>query len=132
MRGLLPTVLIALLSLLAACDDGLGPDSSEVGSYELVSVNGNALPTAFFSVEVVSASVTLDADGSYRTRSTVRGKDSLGATVTQTESETGTYTRTGNVVRLTSAQGHVTVGTYNGRTITIEEQSVVMVYRRQS
>jgi hypothetical protein len=132
MRGLLSHLLIAALALLAGCENALGPDSNEVGTYELATVNGKPLPTPFFSVEVLSATVELHEDGSFRTKSTVRGKDNLGELVVQTDTDTGQYTRTGNTVTLTSTLGHVTVATYAGRTLTVDEQSVVMVYRRQS
>ena len=131
MRRLLSRLLVASLALVAGCDDSLGPDSSEVGTYLLKTVNGNALPAPFFAVEVLSASVELNEDGSFRTRNTIRGKDSLGEVVVQNDSDAGMYVRTGNTVTLTSTLGHVTVATYSGPALTVDEQSVVMVYRRE-
>jgi hypothetical protein len=122
---------VAALLLLGGCENSLGPDSSEVGTYTLRTVNGHTLPAPFFSVEVLSASVELHQDGSFRTRNTIRGKDSLGEIVVQNDSDSGTYVRTGNTVTLTSTIGHVTVATYAGPTLTVDEQSVEMIYRRQ-
>ena len=131
MRSVLRHTLIATLALFAACENSLGPDSSEVGNYDLKTVNGNTLPAPFFSVEVLSASVELHEDGSFRTRNTIRGKDSLGEIVVQNDSDSGTYARTGNTVTLTSTLGHITVATYAGPTLTVDEKSVVMIYRRR-
>jgi hypothetical protein len=50
--------------------------------------------------------------------------------VTETEAEIGTYTRDGADLRFTSAAGDEMSATYGGRTITVEEQSIVIVYRR--
>ena len=131
MQRLLPLIALATLALFAGCEDSLGPDSNEVGTYDLRTVNGNTLPAPFFSVEVLSASVELNADGSFRTRNTIRGKDNLGAIVVQNDSDAGSYVRTGNTVTLTSTLGHVTVARYAGPTLTVDEQSVVMIYRRR-
>ena len=132
MRRLLPLLLLLpALPLLGACDEGLGPDSDESGTYELASVNGRTLPTRFFSVEVLFASLKLNPDRTFETKSTVRGKDNLGEMVTQTKHDAGTYTRTENTVRLTSKLGNVTIGTYAGPTITVNPDTVAMVYRRK-
>jgi hypothetical protein len=131
MQRLLSTTLIAALALLVGCESALGPDSSEVGTYLLRTVDGHTLPAPFFSVEVLSASIELNADGSFRTRNTIQGKDSLGEIVKQNDSDAGTYTRTGNTVTLTSTLGHITVATYAGPTLTVDEKSVVMIYHRR-
>ena len=133
MQRLLPRALLALLLVLQACGkDGLGPESSEIGTYELVSVNGKAPPAPFFAVEVVSATIQLEDDQKYQTKSTIRGTDNLGELISQTSTGGGMYVRTDNTLQLTSRLGKVTVAAYAGRTLTIDEQSVVMVYRRTS
>ncbi|MBW3630190.1 MAG: hypothetical protein KY464_12930 [Gemmatimonadetes bacterium] len=133
MQRLLPRALIALLLTLPACGkDGLGPESNEMGTYELVSVNGKAPPTPFFAVEVVSATIKIEDERKYQTKSTVRARDNLGELITQTSTGGGTYTRTGNTLQLTSRLGKVTLAVYAGRTLTVDEQSVALVYRRTS
>ena len=121
---------LVALCLLAACADAMGPGSDEAGVYHLETVNGKTLPTPFFEVELLSASASLDEDGRYRHESTVRGADALGDLVTQTTTESGTYTRTGNQLTFTSTVGEVTTAAYNGRTLTVREGDLVLVYRR--
>ena len=131
MRKLLPLLLSAGLFLAGACRDGLGPDSDPAGTYQLVSVDGAAPPAPFFSVEIVSGTVQVNPDGTYRVTSTVRGTDPLGEVVTQTSAETGTYTRGDGTLRFTSTEGRETVARYDGRTLTANQGGYVLVYRRQ-
>jgi len=131
MQRLLSLILIAVLCLVGACKDGIGPDLNEAGTYELVSIDGRSLPTAFFSVEVLSGSIVLKEDRTYQAQSTVQGKDNLGQIVRQTHTESGTYTRTDNTLQFTSTAGDETIATYGGRTITVEEGMVLMVYQRE-
>lgn len=129
-RALRRLTTLAALSLLAACGDAMGPDADEAGVYQLATVNGKRLPTPFFEVELLSASASLEEDGSYQHESTVRGIDALGDLVTQTTRESGTYTRSGNQLTFTSTIGEVTTAAYSGRTLTVREAEVVLVYRR--
>lgn len=131
MRKLLLLVPLVVLSIASGCGDAMGPDSSELGVYRLASINDSAPPTPFFSVEVLSGSLTLKEGSAYTTESTVRARDNLGQTVTQTQVENGTYTRAGATLRFTRSDGVETSASYDGRSITVRASSNVIVWRRR-
>ncbi|HEX2166209.1 MAG TPA: hypothetical protein VHG09_03125 [Longimicrobiales bacterium] len=100
MRRLVALALI--LPILAACDDDpTEPDNSHVGTYTLVSVDGETVPVAIDEgdgvLTISDGTVTLNANGTF----------AIDIDISFTEGEqttpedlalTGTYTRSGNTV----------------------------------
>jgi hypothetical protein len=130
MQKLFLAALLAMVVLVGACRDATGSDLDVVGSYQLESINGNALPAQFFSVEVVAGTLTLSADQTYVQQTMVRAPDNLGEIVTQTRVVSGAYAREGDSLRFTGSGVEETHGTYANQTITIEAESYAIVYRR--
>ena len=88
----------AVCLLLASCGDSVSPDGVS-GTYDLTSVNGTAMPSSITIVEqgvsiqytFSSGTWTLRADGTY-TLSFSSEVTADGVTVSDTHTETGTYT----------------------------------------
>jgi hypothetical protein len=114
---------VAALAVCSACSDSSGPKTSSawVGSYTLISINGQNLPAVLFANQLVtftitSGSVTLNSDNSFSTTGTVQQTPIIGQTTTITETCTGTYAMSGNTITFTesgSASSNCG-GSYNG------------------
>ena len=128
---------ISAVSMLA-CGDSSGPEfSSAVGTWNLVTVNGSALPfTLEFSqayrLEIVSDVFVASENGTYTESTTIRETDGATATTT-TEQSNGTWTQTNGTVTVTESGGTETsTATISGNTITLTVgQGFVSVYNRQ-
>jgi hypothetical protein len=95
---LLPLLALAAALSLAGCGDGTAPEESIVGVYTLQTINGNLLPWIAFQdeidhTEVLSGSITLEADGTFTDQTsyvfTIDGAAHQGQDL-----YTGTYTKT--------------------------------------
>lgn len=129
-------ILTALAALLViACGDSTGPDTSHVGTYTLLSVDGEALPVSFTdgfaTIVLTSGHVTLNADGTFA--------DVLSYTVTEgtdsysdTETYSGTYTRSGSNItfNVTSPDPDTYRMTLSGTTLTQTDGGATLVYRK--
>lgn len=101
--------LLLLLPLLAACDDdSTGPDTSHVGTYELQSVGGEAVPASFEDeggiFTVLDGSITLAAGGTFSFEAESEWTEG-GVTTPETHALSGTYTRNGNNITFVHAGG---------------------------
>jgi hypothetical protein len=123
---------------ILACGDSSGPDfSSAVGTWNLVTVNGSALPftvelSQIYRLELLSDVFVASENGTYTESSTLRETES-GTATTTTEQSNGTWTQTGNTVTVTESGGtESATATISGNTITLNTQAgVLSVYHRQ-
>jgi hypothetical protein len=114
-------VSVGALATLAACgsDAGTGARASVTGTYQLSTVNGQALPFTENSsgavVKVTAGSLVAESGGAFTetiTRSTT--PPGGGATTTATAAATGTYTVSGSVIVFTYVGASGPLGTLLG------------------
>jgi hypothetical protein len=130
-------VALMVLSVLAACggDSSTSASASVVGTWNLTSVNGAALPfiasAANPKVEVLSDQYVITSSGTFTETTTLRVTQGTAVT-TQTSPESGTYTTSGTAVNLKYASdGSTETGTFSGNTLTFSSSGFSAVYTRQ-
>ena len=141
LRRTFATALLGLL--LAACggDKSSGP-SGHAGTYTLRTVNGSNVPFTMVSIvvggsvyklEVLSGSITLNADGTFSQTATFRETDGTDVT-TESYPTSGTYTLSGTALTLNSSDGESLGGSLSGGAITFVEsdegQTLTVVFRK--
>ncbi len=130
----------ALAFPLAACGGGgdspTGPTTaSVVGTWNLQSINGQALPyvlqqTGADKLEVTRETFTFSS--TTFTQTTDYRLTQSGRVTTDSEADAGRYTINGNAVTVTfNSDGSSVTGTVSGNTITAAADGVALVYRRQ-
>ena len=136
LRTLRPALVAALLLVGAACgrDTATGPDEDIAGSYTLRTINGQNLPYTTSSVgvnraEVLSSSLSLNADGTFGEERSVRRTHS-GVSITEAEMKFGTYTSTSSGVTFRATTGAQVSGTTANGSITFIEEGFTFVYAR--
>ena len=130
---------LLVLGFAIACGGGESTTQptleSLAGTWSLHDINGVSLPlviaqTGTSKTETLSDVVTATAAGTYtqvtQLRTTVNG-----VATTSSQSDSGTYTLTGNAVVVRSGDGSTVNGTVTGNTFTIAASGVVFAYRRQ-
>lgn len=126
-------VVVAAVCALAACTGSGSP--AHLGTYALESVDGRPLPVDVDSQRMVSAEITLGADGNWTlTARHVTSRDSVVRDTTVFTNQ-GKYTLEGQVLTLrgqNTADRIGGTGTLSDATITSTEDGRVMVYRRRS
>jgi hypothetical protein len=128
---------LSAVSILA-CGDSSGPGfSSAVGTWNLVTVNGSALPFTVdlnqtYRLELLGDVFVASENGTYTESTTLRETEN-GTATTTTEQSNGTWTQTNNTVTVTESGGTETsTATISGNTITLTQgQGFVSVYNRQ-
>ena len=133
----IPALALSLLAFAGCDDETTGPGDSVVGTYVLVSVNGDPLPAVVFegggvTSEALEGTLTLRADGTFSastiTRNTVNGSSS-----TDTESSSGAYTVSGATITFVDSTG-TTIAIRSGDTITVTFQEngldIVLVFEK--
>jgi hypothetical protein len=126
-------ITMAAICAVTACSDAAGP-RTHVGSYALISVNGNGLPVTVArygndAVEITAGMITLNPDLTFSDRTTVRVTNA-GQVTTEDEVYTGTYEVTGGAVRLTASTGEQYGVALSGSTLTQTVGTIVLIYRR--
>ena len=120
---------------LGACAAPAPRAPTHVGTYALESVDGRPVPADVDSGRMVSAHLTLGADGNWTLSArSVAQRASRGGDTTVFRNH-GKYTVEGQVLTLsgqTSADTYSGVGTLAGATITSREGGHVLVFRRLS
>ena len=137
LRTFRPALAAALLLVAAACgsDTGTGPDDGSItGSYTLRTINGQNLPYTTLSsglnkAEVLSSSLSLNADGTFREERSMR-RTHAGVAITEAEPKFGTYTSTGSGVTFKATDGAQASGTRGSGSITFVEGGFTFVYGR--
>ena len=131
-----PELVAVLLLVGAACggDGATGPHEDIAGSYTLRTINGQNLPYTTLSsgvnkAEVLSSSLSLNADGTFGEERSVRRTHS-GVSITEPEMKFGTYTSTNSAVTFRATTGAQVSGTRGGGSITFVEEGFTFVYGR--
>ena len=138
---------IALLAgslCVAACDDSNNLNFvtplNALGTFTLVTVNGNALPAVVadtvsppLTITALSGSIVINANNTFS--DVVALEQNVGGIITNsTRSCTGTWTSTGNTLTFveaaTSGCGRTFTGILNGRTLTASVLGVPAVFIR--
>lgn len=115
---------LALVLLFAACSEFTGADTTDhVGTYNISSVNGTALPFTLSDdgselVEVVQGTVTLNADRTF-TDNTLFRVTTDGEAVTSQQLVQGQYLRSKSTVTFEGNDGSFYTGQLDGPTLTI-------------
>ena len=130
--------LVVLLTFAAAVacggDSSTSPSATVPGTYTLQSINGAPLPFIYFQSgadkgEIVADTLILNDGGTWSESGTDRQTQS-GQVTTQTITDGGTYTLSGNALTLVSAQfGPTNAAVANG-TLTLTAQGVVGIYKK--
>lgn len=136
MRGFL-LACSALVLLGCGGGDSTGPDVNVVGTWDLQTVNGSALPfTLQFDpntntrFELVSDQYVVHAGGSYDEAFTTR--QTVGTQVTDDpQTDAGTWVVSGNKVTLTASDGSPLTGTASGNHITASVGGFTLVYVKE-
>ena len=109
------------------------PNSADfVGVYRLISVNGEAVPANIshngVTLEVRSGTFTIDADGTCSSR-TIFVPPSGQELVREVDAR---YTRDGSKLTMQWEGAGTTVGTIEGNTFTMDNESMLFVYEKWS
>ena len=127
--------MLALIGALAACGDAFSP-SGVAGSYSLIRINGESLPTTRTlldgtTVTEESGELVLTEERTYL-RSLVLTLSNGPTSSTTTISFSGTYTLVEpDTIRLVAPRtGFITGATIDGGRITLTENGLVSVYER--
>ena len=128
---------LAAVALIGCGGDSTGPGASAEGTWNLQTINGSPLPfTAIFvanplyKLEILGDQVVIHADGSYSESSTTRETD--GSTVTtSTDNSTGTWEQHGSSLTIVDETDAGSSATISGNTITVNQEGLVLLYRRQ-
>jgi hypothetical protein len=141
MRSVLLAAMSALV-LVTACSssDSSSPGASAIGTYNLVSVNGAALPAttqndATIKTEILSGTFVVNADESFSEARQGRITLNGGAPSPITATQTGTWTVSGTQLSFVSGTTQnpvVFTGTYVGGTLTYTSAGATFVYQQQS
>ena len=132
-------VSLALIFAALACggDDTTVPTQASVaGTWSLQTVNGSPLPftiaTTPAKLEILSYVVNVSANGTWTSSQQVR--TTFGSSVTtNTNTDGGTYTLSGNNVAITSntAGSTVQAGVIAGNTLTLTQSGFIFVFTKQ-
>lgn len=137
--GIMRRLVLALgaASLLACGGDSSGPgNTNPVGTWNLATVNGSALPyTAIliapsYKLEILSDRIVVNSDGTWSETFSYRETDASVVTTT-TESDAGTWSQANSTLTITASDGTVSTATISGDRITLSESGFVSVYQRQ-
>lgn len=130
-RHLLQLCLLPLFMVMvwAGCkqDAKVTADTNPVGTYALVSVEGNKVPCTVqhegHALAVKSGSFTINADGTCSSKMVLSGRDSA----IQVKA---TYTRQGSKLTMQWEGAGRTTGTVEGDTFTMNNEGMVLAYRK--
>jgi hypothetical protein len=123
----LPNAIIAVLACFlasGACSDSTvsGPYGDIAGTYALQTVNGAPLPYTFSdqstsTVELTSASITLKADGSFSTQTTLHTTSGT-TSYSNVHPSSGNFSRNNTLIAANYIDGAHETWTWVGNTIT--------------
>lgn len=134
MRRLIP--LILAIAVACGSDSPTQPTNASVaGTWTLTSVNGAPLPLVLSQAgadkdELTGDVVTATPTGTYTEVFTYRTTTS-GVVSTDSETDNGTYTISGNSITLSSTVKGSFSGTLNGNTFTLVDQGFVFLFTKQ-
>jgi hypothetical protein len=133
-RFIVLAMVLATTLTVAGCSDSTGPQEALSGTYTLRSVNGSSsspwliTSNASYTDEVLSSTISLDAQGNY-SGTTIWRTTNAGAPPFTTKDEiTGYWTLSGSTITLTDTTNPQYPvyynGTISGSTITIIDPAV--------
>jgi hypothetical protein len=130
-------LILALAAVsLFGCGDSSGPGvSSAVGTWNLVSIDGDPLPYTFLQIgtsyrgEILSDRIVASANGTFTETLTIRETEN-GTVTTTTETDTGTWTQNNAAVTITYSDGSGSTAAISGNVITSNVQGTVFIYHR--
>ena len=129
MRRLLSVALAS--GLVFGCGDSFSVDGVS-GTYNLESINGQDIPFSetIGTVTVESGTLRLNSDNTWSVSITTSRAEG-GTTVTDTETESGTFTLVEpSTIRFTDSDGDTFAATWDGDTITITDDGDSLVFRK--
>lgn len=137
MRALSRLLAVALLAALAGCGgDSTSPRNIDpVGTWQLVSVDGNPLPAQIESedvevtLEIVSGTLLVNDGGTFSGHELYR--QTVGSsTLTQSLDYVGFYSQSNDAVAFRETDGSTYAGSINGNRMTIAYPWGTFVYQR--
>jgi hypothetical protein len=138
MRALMVSIALALT--LTACGGDSGTtaptNASLAGTWNLQTVNGAPLPFVFFQAgtdkeEITGDQFTFTSSGSFSQITTLRHTVN-GQVSTETDTDAGTYSLNGTAIVVTfNSDGSSSTGSVSSNTITVTDQGLVAVYKKQ-
>lgn len=129
----------ASLALLGCGGDSTGPAASVEGTWNLLSVNGDAVPSVVdaipsqgYTLEIVADQYVLHGDKTYNEFFTTRTTQGTQVTTTD-DTDEGTWNQQGNQVSITPTSGGTLVAIVNGagNRIATNIQGFVLIFGRQ-
>ena len=128
MRKLLGAVLVLAVAGCAA-NSQISQDIPKAGTYNLIAVDGQAVPQKIATgEEVVDGTLVLKADGSFEMKTSLRTQMSSTQPLSFQRQAAGTYTTTEIGVQLAWRNGVETSGAFFGRTLRIYHDGVEYLY----
>jgi hypothetical protein len=126
-------LMLLVVSVMGCGDGGTGP-GSVTGRYELRTVNGGSVPYVLFTIgndryEVTSGSVQVSEDKSFTVVMNTKTTES-GATTTDSETTTGTWTLAGDQITFKDGEGTNTTGVITGDQLTFISDEISLVFRK--
>lgn len=129
-----------ILLIAAACGGDDGPtaptQASIAGLWNLQTVNGSALPfilaqSGTDKLEVLGDAITVAEGGTFTQLTQLRVTQG-GQTSTEAVPDAGSYTLSGTTVTfIFDSDGSSGTGTLSGKTLTVAEDGISLVYRKQ-
>ena len=139
MRKLFGMLALAGAVALGGCgdDDGTGPDNNIEGTYTLETIEGEELPVTVIEfegvkIEVLSGNVRLMDDNEFTASLSFR-ETTDGETTTYTQTDSGTWSRSGNTVTFSYEDAELDddVATYSDGRLTLEvEGGLTLVFEK--
>ena len=128
---------LAAIALVGCGGDSTGVAASAVGTWNLQTVNGSILPATvafvaspLYRFEILSDPFVAGSDGHYTETFTTRETNGSSVTTT-TDSDFGTFVQNNGSLTITASDGTVSTASISGDKITVNQDGVVLVYRRQ-
>ena len=134
LRRCLPALLVTFV--LLSCSDSTDSEPGAAGTWQLQTVNGQALPFTLetgvgFKLELTGESMTLLETGSVSMMTMFRVTDA-GVVSTESIPDSGSYTVNGSTITFTfSSDGSTPQATVTGDTMTLGDIGLTFVYRRE-
>jgi hypothetical protein len=132
-RALLLTLFVSG-AVLGCDDDGTGPDEQISGRYELRTANGSPLPYTVIALgnnraEILSGFLQVNADGTFSSSITTRVTQGT-STSTNSNTDSGRWSQTGNQATFTRSDGTQYVGVVTGAQIAAVVENISVVFSK--
>ena len=130
------SAVLAAAVFLSSCSavDVIANTGRMDATYELTSVNGDRVPAVVYQepgyrLEVLNANFTLERDGTYSEAGIIR-ETFNGISSTNSTSSYGYFDYFDGEITFEESTGRRYYGRLDGRTLVVEDQGVLLVYRR--